>query len=87
MEKARKIQWERFGNSKINGNMTPKEIKKYCKLDDRSKKVLIDSIDVFGLSGRSYDKVLKVGRTIADLEESKNIELSHIMEALSYRKK
>jgi len=87
VEKARKIQWERFGNSKINGNMTPKEIKIHCKLDDRSKKVLIDSIDVFGLSGRSYDKVLKVGRTIADLEESENIELHHIMEALSYRKK
>ncbi len=87
VEKARKIQWERFGNSKINGNMTPKEIKTYCKLDDKSKKVLIDSIDVFGLSGRSYDKVLKVGRTIADLEGSENIELSHIMEALSYRKK
>ncbi|MCS5420372.1 MULTISPECIES: YifB family Mg chelatase-like AAA ATPase [Psychrilyobacter] len=87
VEKARKIQWERFGSSKINGNMTPKEIKKYCKLDDKSKKVLIDSIDIFGLSGRSYDKVLKVGRTIADLEGSKNIELSHIMEALSYRKK
>ncbi|MEI6858088.1 YifB family Mg chelatase-like AAA ATPase [Psychrilyobacter sp.] len=87
VEKARKTQWERFGNSKINGNMTPKEIKTYCKLDDRSKKVLIDSIDIFGLSGRSYDKVLKVGRTIADLEGSKNIELSHIMEALSYRKK
>ncbi|UUV18793.1 YifB family Mg chelatase-like AAA ATPase [Fusobacteria bacterium ZRK30] len=87
VEKARKIQWERFGNSKINGNMTPKEIKIYCKLDDKSKKILIDSIDVFGLSGRSYDKVLKVGRTIADLEGSENIELSHIMEALSYRKK
>jgi len=87
VEKARKIQWERFGNSKINGNMTPKEIKTYCKLDDKSKKILIDSIDVFGLSGRSYDKVLKVGRTIADLEGSENIELSHIMEALSYRKK
>ncbi|MGB6127141.1 MAG: YifB family Mg chelatase-like AAA ATPase [Psychrilyobacter sp.] len=87
VEKARKIQWERFGNSKINGNMTPKEIKIYCKLDNKSKKILIDSIDVFGLSGRSYDKVLKVGRTIADLEGSKNIELPHIMEALSYRKK
>lgn len=87
VEKARKIQWKRFGNSKINGNMTPKEIKTYCKLDDKSKKMLIDSIDVFGLSGRSYDKVLKVGRTIADLEGAKNIELAHIMEALSYRKK
>jgi magnesium chelatase family protein len=87
VEKTRKIQRQRFKNSKVNGNMTPKEIKKYCKLDDRSKKVLIDSIDIFGLSGRSYDKVLKVGRTIADLEKSKNIELPHIMEALSYRKK
>lgn len=87
VEKVRKIQWERFGNSKVNGNMTPKEIKTYCRLDDTSKKILIDSIDVFGLSGRSYDKVLKVGRTIADLEGSENIELSHIMEALSYRKK
>jgi magnesium chelatase family protein len=87
IKKARQKQFERFGNYKINGNMTPKEIKKYCKLDEETKKILIDSIDIFGLSGRSYDKVLKVGRTIADLEGSENIELSHIMEALSYRKK
>ncbi|HAS79557.1 MAG TPA: magnesium chelatase [Fusobacteriaceae bacterium] len=87
VEKVRKIQWKRFKSSKVNGNMNSKDIKKYCKLDDKSKKILMDSIDIFGLSGRSYDKVLKVARTIADLEESKNIELSHIMEALSYRKK
>jgi len=87
VEKVRKIQWKRFKSSKVNGNMNSKDIKKYCKLDDKSKKILMDSIDIFGLSGRSYDKVLKVGRTIADLEGSKNIELPHIMEALSYRKK
>jgi magnesium chelatase family protein len=87
VEKVRKIQWKRFKSSKVNGNMNSKDIKKYCKFDDKSKKILMDSIDIFGLSGRSYDKVLKVARTIADLEESKNIELSHIMEALSYRKK
>ncbi|RUA05820.1 MAG: magnesium chelatase, partial [Fusobacteria bacterium] len=84
---AREKQRERYGSSKVNGNMTPKDIKKYCKLDDETKKVLIDSIDMFGLSGRSYDKVLKVARTIADIEGSTNIELPHIMEALSYRKK
>ena len=84
---ARKRQFERFKNHRVNGNMTPKEIKKYCELDEKSRKILIDSIDLFGLSGRSYDKVLKVGRTIADLEGSKDVEMSHIMEALSYRKK
>ena len=84
---AREKQRERYGSSKVNGNMTPKDIKKYCKLDDETKKILMDSIDMFGLSGRSYDKVLKVARTIADIEGSTNIELPHIMEALSYRKK
>ncbi|MCK5780905.1 MAG: YifB family Mg chelatase-like AAA ATPase [Psychrilyobacter sp.] len=87
VNKARKIQWKRFGSSRINGNMTPKEMKTYCELDDNTKKILIDSIDTFGLSGRSYDKVLKVSRTIADLEGVENIQLAHIMEALSYRKK
>jgi len=87
VERVREIQRKRFKSSKVNGNMTPKEIKKYCQLDEKSKKILIDSIEIFGLSGRSYNKVLKVGRTIADLEKSKDIELPHIMEALSYRKK
>ncbi len=87
VNRARAKQLERFGTDRVNGNMNSKEIKEHCKLDNESKKMLVNSIDVFGLSGRSYDKVLKVARTIADLEDCNDIGLPHIMEALSYRKK
>jgi len=82
---AREIQLKR--GKKLNSNLSEKEIEKYCKLDKETRALLEQAVDLYGLTGRGYTKTLKVARTIADLDESKNIELNHLMEALSYRKK
>ncbi len=85
--KARKIQVERFKSENIvcNSQMLPKHIKKYCKLDEASEGVLKTAIARFSLSGRAYDRILKLSRTIADLENSENIQTKHILEAVQYR--
>ena len=85
--KARKIQEERYKKEGIltNSELTSKLIKKYCKIDDSTKQFLKNAINQFNLSARSYDRLLKISRTIADLEEKENIELSHIAQALQLR--
>ena len=65
--------------------MLPAHIKKYCKLDEASEGVLRTAISKFSLSGRAYDRILKLSRTIADLENSENIKTKHILEAIQYR--
>ena len=85
--KAREIQRKRFNEDFLNGKMNRKQISEYCKIDEEAKKVLERAIDELKLSVRAYDKILKVSRTIADLENSKNIEVVHLLEALNYRKK
>ena len=84
---ARKIQLERFKGKKIycNAQMGPKEIKKYCVLDDKSKTLLKTAIEKLGFSARAYDRILKVARTIADLADSQTITVQHISEAIKYR--
>ena len=84
---ARKIQLERFKGKKIycNAQMGPKEIKKYCVLDDKSKNLLKTAIEKLGFSARAYDRILKVARTIADLADSQTISVQHISEAIKYR--
>lgn len=84
---ARKIQQKRYENLKIysNAELMPKLIEKYCKLDNESKKILNVAFEKLGLSARAYTKVLKVARTIADLEGKTNIEKEHIIEAIGYR--
>lgn len=57
----------------------------YCKLDSKGKKVLEDAFEKFKLSVRAYDKILKIARTIADLDNSTNIKFQHIAEAIQYR--
>ena len=85
--KARRIQQERFAGSEIsfNSQMTPKEIEKYCKLGTAEQAFMEQSFCMMDLSARTYHKVLKLARTIADLEGAANIEKVHLMEALSYR--
>lgn len=85
--KAREIQIERYKNTKIltNSELTPKLINKFCALDDASKEILKNAINKFNLSGRAYDRILKISRTIADLENSENILTSHIAQALQFR--
>ncbi|MFH1776897.1 MAG: YifB family Mg chelatase-like AAA ATPase [Candidatus Omnitrophota bacterium] len=87
INKVRKIQYKRFKKNKIltNAQMNHKLIKKYCVLDEECKNLLKMAINELGLSARAYDRILKVARTIADLEESDNIRGEHISEAIQYR--
>lgn len=93
VNQARKIQLERFKelnikeNRKIycNAQMDTKEIKEFCKITKESEDLLHIAMKRFGLSVRAYDKILKVARTIADLEKSENIQPNHIAEAIQYR--
>lgn len=66
--------------------MTPKMVREYCRLDEASDKMLAFSMEKLGLSARAYDRILKVARTIADLDGSEQIAKHHIMEALNYRR-
>lgn len=85
--KARKIQIERYKDYPIltNSQLTAEYIKIFCKLDEKSENLLRNAISKFNLSGRSYDRLLKLARTIADLDSCENIESSHIAQALQYR--
>jgi magnesium chelatase family protein len=65
--------------------MSTRQIRTYCKIDDRSHKLLEQAIDKLGLSARAYTRILKVSRTIADLEGSEHILSEHISEAIQYR--
>jgi magnesium chelatase family protein len=95
VEKARKIQRERFQSYShqslqpkeflTNSEMTISQIKKYCQIDLPGQNLLRKFVDSGKLSARGYHRVLKVARTIADLEESEKILLDHLSEALSYR--
>ncbi|KPJ67110.1 hypothetical protein AMJ44_07385, partial [candidate division WOR-1 bacterium DG_54_3] len=84
---ARKLQSERFKGCQIysNAHMNPKQIKEYCVLDKEAENILKSAIVHLKLSARAYDKVLKVARTIADLEGLKSIQAQHVAEATQYR--
>lgn len=86
--KARLYQNVRFETSKgiyCNAQMGSKEIKAYCKLTEESKTILRNAMDRLGLSARAFDRILKVARTIADLEEEPTIKTQHIAEAIQFR--
>lgn len=87
VEAATKIQQERFRNFPIlyNSEMRPQEIKQFCQIDTESSELLRAAVSQFHLSGRSYHRILKLARTIADLDQSENIKISHLAEALQYR--
>ncbi|OBQ55301.1 YifB family Mg chelatase-like AAA ATPase [Tamlana sp. s12] len=85
---ARVIQTQRFSESETvhyNAQMNSKQIRKYCGLDGASKELLKTAMDRLNLSARAYDRILKVSRTIADLEGSDSINGTHISEAIQYR--
>lgn len=88
VKKARDIQLKRFHEVKITSNsqMTSKEVEVFCVLDSESEKMMKQALQTMNLSARAYFRVLKLARTIADLEGSQNIQVFHIAEALSYRK-
>lgn len=87
VDKAREVQRERFKGTEVtcNAKMTPQMTKDYCVLSDEANNLLKISFEKLGMSARAYDKILRISRTIADLDSSENIELNHIAEALQYR--
>lgn len=87
VDKARQIQLERFEGQKnfCNAKMNSAQMKKYCKLDTMGDNLLRNAFERLKLSARAHDRILKVARTIADLDGCKDIEARHIAEAISYR--
>ena len=87
VNRARQLQNDRFGESgtDCNAHMTAAEVQRYCALDGPGEALMKGAFERMGLTARSYDKILKVARTIADLDESSAIESSHLAEAIQYR--
>lgn len=84
---ARRAQAERFHGSRVryNAQMSSRQIRTFCKLNDACQELLKASVNDLGLSARAHDKVLRVARTIADLDQSQEIQIPHIQEAINYR--
>ncbi len=89
VDDARDIQKKRFSKSKIktNSEMTAREIKKFCQLEPEAEKIIGLAVESMRLSARVYHRILKLSRTIADLDGTENIKPNHIAEALQYRPK
>lgn len=87
VNKARKIQNERYKNTGIicNAKMTADQVQKYCQMTDSAKNIMKLAFDKMGLSARAYDRVLKVARTIADMNQDDKIDSTHVSEAVQYR--
>ena len=84
---AREIQQRRFGKAslRLNGRMPPQQIRQFCKLESDAELLLKNAMEEMGLSARAHDKILRISRTIADLEASDNINAAHLSEAINYR--
>lgn len=87
VDAARERQHDRFGGNgnMCNARMGPDEMRKYCALDDAGASLMKQAFDAMGLTARSYDRILKVARTVADLDGSESIGPQHIAEAIQYR--
>lgn len=85
VEQARRRQRQRFGSEKTNSEMDGRDIKLHCRLDQNTETLLQQASDQYNLSGRSIHRLLRVARTIADLDSSEKIEQRHLAESLQYR--
>jgi magnesium chelatase family protein len=87
VDQARRAQRQRFGQTshRVNGRMTSRQLRKFCVLNDDCRKLLKSAMDEFGLSARAHDRILRVSRTIADLDASTDIRTPHVIEAINYR--
>ena len=87
VDAARKIQNDRFGKNSgmCNARMRPDDMRAYCQIDAKSADMLRRAFEVYGLTARSYDKILRVARTLADMEGSEYITSDHVAEAIQYR--
>ena len=85
--RARQRQLERFQGEKIysNAQLSPRMIRKYCQISPECERLLESAMTRLGLSARAHDRILKVSRTIADLDSVENISSTHISEAIQYR--
>ena len=84
---ARQLQRERFGGdgTMCNAHLGTKELRQFCALSPEGEELMHQAFDAMGLSARSYDRILRVARTIADLAGSETIEPEHVAEAIQYR--
>lgn len=87
VQAARARQSERFGvgSSRLNGRMTSRQLRKFCPLDEAGKALLRTAMESLGLSARAHDRILRMARTIADLDGADDIQERHVSEAIGYR--
>jgi hypothetical protein len=86
VDEARAVQRRRFGDGpRLNSRMTSRQMRKFCMLDAEGKGLLQTAMDDLGLSARAHDRILRVSRTIADLEGAETIRENHVSEAIGYR--
>lgn len=88
MARAVEIQRNRFGDGEqfmFNGQLDRSHMKRFCRIDSKSQELLTRAVTSLGLSARAYDRILRISRTVADLESSEEITLRHVLEAISYR--
>ena len=87
VHRARQAQRARFGadNHRLNNRLTTRQLRKYCALDAEGRTLLQTAMDELGLSARAHDRILRVARTIADLEGAAHLQPAHVMEAIGYR--
>jgi len=87
VHRAREAQRRRFGhdNFRLNSRLTSRQLRRFCSLDDEGKGLLKNAMDELGLSARAHDRILRMARTIADLEGSDAIRPPHLIEAINYR--
>lgn len=87
VKQAREIQRGRYGadSHRLNGRMSSRQLRRFCVLDSECKNLLKTAMEDLGLSARAHDRILRVARTIADLEASSDMKAAHIIEAINYR--